>query len=318
VLVRRLQAFEALSRVTAVVFDKTGTLTHDRLVVNDWRVREGIDRADLERRLLAMTGGSLHPISQALARHLEGCEALATPVVQEVAGQGLLAQWSEGPHWRLGTWAWCGLNPADEPQGQGASPRVHVSDAAGWLATIDMSEGVREDAASAVAALQALGIQTHLLTGDRAQAAQGVAARVGVDHVVAQATPEDKLAHVKALQAQGWCVAMVGDGMNDGPVLAAADTSFALGHAAPLAQAQSDFVVQGGAVMDVVKTLLLARRTLHIVRQNLLWAAAYNAVCVPLALVGWMPPWLAGVGMAGSSLWVIGNAMRLTQTPSKG
>jgi Cu2+-exporting ATPase len=186
----------------------------------------------------------------------------------------------------------------------------------GWLATIEMGEGVREDAAQAVAALKALGIQTHLLSGDRPHAAQAVAARVGVDHVVAQATPEDKLAHVKALQAQGWRVAMVGDGLNDGPVLAAADTSFALGHAAPLAQAQADFVIQGGAVMDVVNTWLLSRRTLRIVKQNLWWAAAYNTVCVPLALVGWMPPWLAGIGMAGSSLWVIGNAMRLTRTPN--
>jgi Cu2+-exporting ATPase len=188
-----------------------------------------------------------------------------------------------------------------------------VADASGWLATIDLSEGVREDAAQAVAALKALGISTHLLSGDRAHAAQGVAARVGVDHVVAQATPEAKLAHVKALQAQGWRVAMVGDGLNDGPVLAAADTSFALGHAAPLAQAQSDFVIQGGAVMDVVNAVVLSRRTLRVVRQNLWWAAAYNAVFVPMALFGWMPPWLAGIGMATSSLWVIGNAMRLSR-----
>jgi P-type Cu2+ transporter len=106
---------------------------------------------------------------------------------------------------------------------------------------------------------------------------------------------------------------MVGDGLNDGPVLARADTSFALGHAAPLAQAQSDYVIQSGRLMDVVHTLVLARATLRTVRQNLLWAAIYNAVCVPLALVGWMPPWLAGVGMAASSLLVIGNALRLSR-----
>ena len=110
---------------------------------------------------------------------------------------------------------------------------------------------------------------------------------------------------------------MVGDGLNDGPVLARADTSFALGQAAPLAQAQSDYVIQGGQVMDVVHTLTQARATLRIVRQNLIWAAAYNVVAVPLALVGWMPPWLAGLGMAGSSLLVIGNALRLAgKTPA--
>ena len=112
------------------------------------------------------------------------------------------------------------------------------------------------------------------------------------------------------MQARGLRLAMVGDGLNDGPVLARADTSFALGHAAPLAQAQSDYVIQGGRVMDVAHTLLLARDTMRIVRQNLAWAALYNAVCVPLALLGYMPPWLAGLGMAGSSLLVILNARR--------
>jgi P-type Cu2+ transporter len=139
-----------------------------------------------------------------------------------------------------------------------------------------------------------------------------------VQDVVAGASPEQKLAQIKAMQARGVRLAMVGDGLNDGPVLARADTSFALGHAAPLAQAQSDFVLQGGKVMDVVSTLQQAKFTLRIVRQNLAWAAIYNLVCVPLALVGWMPPWLAGLGMAGSSLLVILNALRLTAGPAPG
>jgi P-type Cu2+ transporter len=162
-----------------------------------------------------------------------------------------------------------------------------------------------------VAALRAMGVRTWLLSGDRDAAAQLVGQMVGVDHVIAGASPEQKLAEVSALQAQGLKLAMVGDGLNDGPVLARADTSFALGHAAPLAQAQSDYVIQGGQVMDVVLTLQQARSTLRIVRQNLMWAASYNFVCVPLALFGFMPPWLAGLGMAGSSLLVIGNALRL-------
>ena len=128
---------------------------------------------------------------------------------------------------------------------------------------------------------------------------------------------EQKLAQVKDMQAQGLRLAMVGDGLNDGPVLARADTSFALGQAAPLAQAQSDFVLQAGKVMDVVLTLQQAKFTMRIVRQNLVWAALYNLVSVPLALVGWMPPWLAGLGMAGSSLLVILNALRLAVGPAQ-
>lgn len=164
-----------------------------------------------------------------------------------------------------------------------------------------------------------MGIQTWLLSGDRPVAAHQVAQAVGIDHVIAGASPEQKLAEVVALQSQGRRLAMVGDGLNDGPVLARADTSFALGHAVPLAQAQSDFVIQGGEVLEVARTLLKARATLRIVKQNLMWAAVYNAVSVPLALVGWMPPWLAGLGMAGSSMLVVGNALRLssnTPTPS--
>jgi Cu2+-exporting ATPase len=209
---------------------------------------------------------------------------------------------------KLGSADFCGL-----PARQGTdAPHAHLVDESGWLATITLQEGVREDAPAAVKALRELGIRTWLLSGDRAAAAQRVGDAVGVDEVMAGATPEHKLAEVIALQSRGYRLAMVGDGLNDGPVLARADTSFALGHAAPLAQAQSDYVIQGGQVMDVVHTLQLARNTLRIVRQNLLWAALYNAVSVPLALLGYMPPWLAGLGMAGSSLLVIGNALRLT------
>jgi Cu2+-exporting ATPase len=171
---------------------------------------------------------------------------------------------------------------------------------------------LRADARQAVEALRGMGIQTWLLSGDRPAAAHLVAQAVGIDHVIAGASPEQKLAEVVALQSQGRRLAMVGDGLNDGPVLARADTSFALGHAAPLAQAQSDFVIQGGEVLEVVRTLVQARATLRIVKQNLVWAAVYNAVSVPMALVGWMPPWAAGLGMAASSLLVIGNAVRLS------
>ena len=316
ILVRRLQAFETLAGVDTVVFDKTGTLTHDRLVLAGVTLRSGVDRQQALALAGVLAAGSLHPVSRAIATAAQQPDVPALPEItdlQELAGQGMQGRDAQGQTVRLGSATFCGLaqEAGDAPAG-----RVHLADAQGWMASFDLQEGVREDAAEAIAALNSTGIRTWLLSGDRAEAAREVGAAVGVQAVVAGATPEQKLQQVETLQGRGRRLAMVGDGLNDGPVLARADTSFALGHAAPLAQAQSDFVLQGGKVMDVVLTLKQARFTMRIVRQNLVWAAVYNLVSVPLALVGWMPPWLAGLGMAGSSLLVILNALRLAVGPT--
>jgi Cu2+-exporting ATPase len=319
ILVRRLQAFETLAGINAVVFDKTGTLTHDRLAVSSVVVRAGSSQREALALAAALAAGSLHPVSRGivLAAAEQGASGGVPELMslQEQAGQGMQADRVGGGWVKLGSAAFCGHGAARADEAVDVadddSPRAHLADERGWLATIHMKEGVRADAKDAVDALRALGVQTWLLSGDRPAAAQQVGQAVGVDHVIAGASPEQKLAEVIALQGRGLHLAMVGDGLNDGPVLARADTSFALGHAAPLAQAQSDYVIQSGQVMDVVHTLTLARDTMRIVRQNLLWAAGYNAVCVPLALLGYMPPWLAGLGMAGSSLLVILNALRL-------
>jgi Cu2+-exporting ATPase len=312
VLVRRLQAFESLAGIDAVVFDKTGTLTHDHLALRKVTLREGANLQDAWALAGALAEGSLHPVSRVIAREAVARQADLAPLAghTERAGQGMQALRPDGSWVRLGSAAHCGLPPSMAAE---HIPAVHLSDANGWIASFVLHESLRDDAVAAVEALHALGVRTWLLSGDRETAAQQVAQVVGVDHVIAGASPEQKLAEITALQARGLKVAMVGDGLNDGPVLARADTSFAMGHAAPLAQSQSDFIVQGGQVMDVVRTLSLARATLRTVRQNLAWAGAYNVVCVPLALAGYMPPWLAGLGMAASSLLVIGNAMRLAR-----
>ena len=319
VLVRRLQAFETLAHIDTVIFDKTGTLTHDHVVLSDVRVRAGATQAQALALGAALAAGSLHPASRAIAAaHAQGWGGLQTPGFPELtdfvehAGQGMSAEVPGLGGMRLGSASFCGLSG---PEVAGAdSLRAYLADAQGWLATFVLDEGVRDDAAAAIGALKAAGVSTWLLSGDRPEAARRVAEAVGVDHVVAGATPEQKLHEVAALQAQGFKVAMVGDGLNDGPVLARADTSFALGTAAPLAQAQSDYVIQGGQVMHVAHALLQARATMRVVHQNLIWAAAYNAISVPLALTGYMPPWAAGLGMAISSFWVIGNALRLNSS----
>jgi Cu2+-exporting ATPase len=141
---------------------------------------------------------------------------------------------------------------------------------------------------------------------------QIAATQLGIAHAVGLCTPKDKLQKMQALQASGAHVAMVGDGLNDGPVLAAAHVSVAFGRAVPLAQSKADLVVMGDSLMTVVDSIQMAHRTLAIVKQNLIWAAVYNAVCVPLAVMGYLPAWLAGLGMALSSLGVVLNALRLT------
>ena len=195
------------------------------------------------------------------------------------------------------------------------APCAYLSDAQGWLATFVMDEGVRADAATAVADLRAMGLQVHLLSGDKVGAVQRVAQQLGITQVVSEAGPERKLEVVAALQAQGAQIAMVGDGMNDGPVLARAQVSFALGHGAPLTQSQSDLVVQSGRLSELVQTIGQARRTMRILKQNLVFSASYNGSMVPLAIAGFVPPWLAGLGMALSSFVVIGNALRLSRLP---
>lgn len=313
VMVRRLQAFETCAAVDTVVFDKTGTLTEDRLKVVHASALPGLDPAAMGALAAALGRQSLHPLSRALAGSYAPADVTVN-AVQEVAGggvRGLVAPHGSAPRqMALGSAAFCGIA---SPAHTGGGPQVHLADADGWLASFGFDEGLRPDAAAAVQALVGQGLRVELLSGDQQDAVTRLGARAGIPVCLGARSPEDKLAHVQQLQQAGHRVLMVGDGMNDGPVLACADVSIAMGQAVPLAQAKSDFVVMGGQLAAVPALLQLARRTRSVVRQNLAWAALYNAVCVPLAVAGLMPPWLAGLGMAASSLLVVLNSARLSR-----
>ena len=320
VLVRRLQALESLAAVNTVVFDKTGTLTRDAFALGDIATRDGVAPAQALAMAAALARHSLHPVSRALAavRRADAPPSALwqADAVEETAGQGVSGRLSLAGGGavvlaRLGSAVFCGVEqPASE------ALQACLSDEQGWIATFSLCEDLRADARATVAALQARGVQVHLLSGDVSESVARIARQTGIDDAQGHCTPQDKLVFLRELQAQGRKVAMVGDGLNDGPVLAGAHVSFAFGQAVPLAQAQSDFVVLGERLGAVAQTLLHARRTLNIVRQNLWWAALYNAVCVPLAVVGLLPAWLAGLGMAFSSLFVVLNALRLAATIS--
>lgn len=315
VLVRNLRALEALSQVDVVVFDKTGTLTEEGMAIGRVEARSGVAISQVVQMAAALASHSLHPVSRALcvAARLPPYQAAnwVSDSVREQVGHGLEAEAHQhglSSHLRLGSIAFCGLDFVPD-----SDLRVHLSDAHGWLASFEMREQLRPEAIQAVADLKRAGIQVQLLSGDRPESVQHIAQTIGIQHARGACSPSDKLAALRDLQAKGHKVLMVGDGLNDGPVLAGAQVSIAFGQAVPLAQAQSDFVVMGERLGSVVHAVQLARKTMSVVHQNLWWALLYNAACVPLAVAGLLPAWLAGLGMASSSLVVIINALRLNR-----
>jgi Cu2+-exporting ATPase len=336
-MLQRLDALERLARAQHIFLDKTGTLTEDRLhlravVPTAAALAAGADALGLQATAAWLAAWSQHPLSRALADSATGeatvgigeAALAVAPVgngfsmgawhgVQERPGLGLSAHDDQGTEWRLGSLAWVqavARAPAAQDPGDSNAARVAFGPRGAVWATFDFDETLRPGTLQAVHELQAAGAEVTLLTGDVSARAQALARRLGLQQVVAAARPEDKLAAVAAAQAQGHCVLMVGDGINDAPVLARADVSLAMGQGALVSRGQADAVVTSNNLRDVVRARATAQKALAIVRQNMAWAATYNAVCIPLALVGWLPPWAAGLGMACSSMVVVLNALR--------
>jgi Cu2+-exporting ATPase len=316
VLVQRLDAIEALAKVDTACFDKTGTLTQDRLVLASTVLAPTADRAMLLARAATLAVLSHHPLSIALVQSL--------PLAQhswrdacEVPGQGIEAVDEQGRRWRLGAAAWVGVNTvAQAALAQAARPHVACApwpSSAEEQVCFEFDEALRPDAQTALDSLRMQGLSVQLLSGDAEASVLAIAGRLGLGQAQGGATPEDKLTAIKRLQAEGHRVLMVGDGLNDGPVLACADVSFALAHGSALAQQRSDFIVLNSRLDEVPAAHRLAQRSVRVMRQNLAWALIYNAACVPLALAGMLPPWAAGAGMALSSLLVVLNALRLSR-----
>lgn len=312
VLVQRLDAIEALAGVDVALFDKTGTLTEDRLSLAQALRADG--GAPSERELAhaaSLARHSLHPLARALVASQSSFASDPWRDVREQAGSGIEAIDEHGHTWRLGSAAWVGV-AAVEPPTRPALWLARAGEGAQAL-RFEFDEVLRGDAQALVEGLRADGIEPRLLSGDHAAPVAAVAQRLHFAAWRHGASPQDKLAELHALQRAGRRVLMVGDGLNDGPVLAQADVSVALGHGAAVAQQRADLVVLGSRLAAVREARDLALRSMAVIRQNLAWALVYNAASVPLALAGWLPPWAAGLGMAASSLAVIGNALRLAR-----
>lgn len=310
-LLRRLDAIETLARVDTLFIDKTGTLTEASvLCVPMSHLDDDCDlpTAELAGLAASLAGWSTHPIAAAMRQCFRPAD-VAWREVREEAGQGLQAVDPQGATWRLGSARWAG-----------AEGHAHAHSAACWLscdgrmlARFDMDDRLRKDARQAIGELQADGVQVRLLSGDEPARARKVAAAIGLASWQGGLSPEDKLDALHAAQRAGQVVAMVGDGINDAPVLAQADVSFAMGEGAQIARTQADGVLVSNRLADIVWARAHAKKTVAVVRQNLAWAVTYNTACVPLAMAGWLPPWAAGLGMAASSLAVVLNAMRLSK-----
>jgi Cu2+-exporting ATPase len=319
VLIVQPHVLETLYRATHVVFDKTGTLTLGRPLLQRVDVLDQPGRGACLGIAAALEAGSAHPVGRAIVAAAEAESAEAdcipgghAPDVMELPGQGLEGA-LHGRRYRLGNAAFvAGLagNAPAEALAPGMTP-VYLGAQGVWLARFLLSDALREDAAATVDYFRAKGKQVMLLSGDDQALTSAVAARLGIGSALGACLPDQKLAFVQQLQLGGAVVAMVGDGINDAAVLSAADVSFAMGSGAALAQAHADTVLLSGQLGSVADTARTAARAMGVIRQNLTWATLYNLLAIPAAALGYLNPWLSGVGMALSSAVVIANALRL-------
>jgi Cu+-exporting ATPase len=327
ILLRNAASLERAITIDTVVFDKTGTLTEGSPEVSSVHVAEGATEAQLVQWAASVEEGSSHPLARAVVSfgQSQGHALLRVTDFAQRAGLGVEGR-IEGALVRAGRAAWLreqgvdlsSLSIAlDAIEREGRSAVVFSRDERG-LGVIALEDRVKPNAREAIALLKDIGCRSVMLTGDRRAVAERVARELGIDEVIADALPEDKAAHVAALKAKGRRVAMVGDGVNDAPALAAADLGIAMGSGADVARAASDLTLLTKDIRAVATGIALARRTARTIRQGLGWAFAYNVVLIPVAagaLVPWfgvaLDPALAAAAMSTSSVSVVLNALRL-------
>jgi Cu+-exporting ATPase len=327
ILIKGPEVLESTRAVDTVVLDKTGTVTTGRMTLLDVAVADGTTREELLRLAGALEDASEHPVAQAIAKgatqqvgdlpvpeSFESVQGLGVQGVVEghavvVGRESLLADWSQYLPAYL-------AEVKAQAEGEG---RTVV--AVGWdgqaRGLLMVADQIKPTSAAAVAQLVALGLRPVLLTGDNRAVAEQVAAAVGITEVVAEVMPQDKADVIARLQAEGKVVAMVGDGVNDAPALAQADLGLAMGTGTDVAIEAADITLVRGDLTSAADAIRLARRTLGTIRANLFWAFGYNVAAIPLAALGLLNPMLAGAAMAFSSVFVVGNSLRLRSFASR-
>jgi Cu2+-exporting ATPase len=301
-LLTRSSALGALSRVTDVVIDKTGTLTEGRLAIRKVHVLGTHDEQACLGLGASLEATSRHPIARAFAgletRPVEARHVIGDGIEGRVAGKLV----------RIGRRDFCAAL-CGSPLKEDLPASVFLADASGWLAAFELEDRLRPDAVAAVSRMKE-SVRVHLASGDREEIVEEIAGRLGIARWQGAMTPRQKHDTVARLQREGRVVAMIGDGLNDAPVLARADVSFAMGAGADAAQLKADVVLAGNSLGAVLESFELSKRSMRLVRQNLAWAVAYNALALPLAALGYIGPWEAALFMAASSAAVLANAAR--------
>ncbi|MEA2284746.1 MAG: P-type Cu+ transporter [Solirubrobacteraceae bacterium] len=326
ILIRGPEVLEATRAIDTILLDKTGTVTAGRMSLVDVVPADGVRRADVLRLAGAVEDGSEHPIGRAIARAARD-EAGPLPRVTAFAGrQGLGVEGAvDGHDVRVGRASLVvegdvPLEPALADAARSAEAQGRTAVLAAWdgevRAVLVVADTVKPSSAEAVAALRTLGLEPVLLTGDSEATARAVAAEVGIERVIAGVLPAGKAEVVRRLQAEGRVVAMVGDGVNDGPALAAADLGLSIGTGTDVAIEASDLTLVSGDLRAAADAIRLSRATLRTIKQNLAWAFGYNVAAIPLAAAGLLNPVVAGAAMALSSLSVVANALRLRRFES--
>ncbi|GAB2934503.1 heavy metal translocating P-type ATPase [Streptomyces heilongjiangensis] len=321
ILIKGPEVLETTRKIDTIVLDKTGTVTTGRMTLLAVHTAEGTDETDVLRLAGALEHASEHPIAQAVAAG--AAERTGTLPVPEdftnvpglgvqgvVEGHAVLV----GREKLLAEWAL--EMPVELARAKAAAEAAgRTAIAVAWdgeaRAVLEVADAVKDTSAQAVSRLRALGLKPVLLTGDNKAVAEAVAAEVGIDEVIAEVMPEDKVDVVRRLQGEGFSVAMVGDGVNDAAALAQADLGLAMGTGTDAAIEAGDLTLVRGDLRAAADAIRLSRRTLGTIRSNLFWAFAYNVAALPLAAAGLLNPMIAGAAMAFSSVFVVGNSLRL-------
>lgn len=310
VVVHGDNAIEALSRARLLVFDKTGTLTEGKLQLEQVEPCGPLQAPVLTALASALQQHSNHPIAHAF-RDIVPAHALTDPVY--VTGAGVEASWG-GQRYRMGSERFCReLAPTLSSPPDPNLYWVALCTQDQPLAWFGFSDRLRPEATAVVAAARQAGMRLALLTGDSSSAGELLAAKLGFDHVGIGLSPEDKMQQVRSWQEQGQVVMAVGDGLNDAPLLSLANASFAVASATDLARAQADFVVDSDNLGALITSLHKARQCARIIKQNFALSLSYNCSGIPLAAMGFVPPWVAALGMSLSSLIVVMNSLRLNK-----